>query len=167
MAVLKTVVEHLCQVWMEASPRTVLYSSSCTWQQQGTQWLETNMAFFKMFSFFVTFLLRVRVGVGGVKVRAGPFASVSWCVSLFPPCSTLCIVNMASASLSFWLCCRLPVCFVLTSSGLTGPGLALRQTSTCVCTVLGMWSVPGVDWATGPAEVLPVGRKVKGDFIGI
>lgn len=44
----------------------------------------------------------------------------------------------ASERLCFGPCCCLPVCFVRTSPG-------LRQTSTCVCTVLGMRSVPGVD----------------------
>lgn len=40
-------------------------------------------------------------GVGGrCKGVSRSNASVRWCVGLFPPCSTLCIVNMAAASAS-------------------------------------------------------------------
>lgn len=52
---------------------------------------------------------------------------------------TLCIVNMASARLCFWPCCCLPVCFVLTSSGLTGPRPG-PQTDIHMC-LYGPWDV--------------------------
>lgn len=43
--------------------------------------------------------------------------------------------------------------------------LVFRQTSRHFCMVLGLWSVPGKGWASGLQEVLPVGRKVKGDSL--
>lgn len=70
MAVLKTA---LCQVGQRPVP-AVLLLRSCTQQQQGTQWLETDMAFLTHIS---------------VLYLASRGVSEKWCcVGLFPPCST-------------------------------------------------------------------------------
>ena len=97
--------------------------------------------FFSYFLFSSFFLGQGRGG-SECKGESCSNASMRWCLGLFSPpmLNPLCIVNMATASVSEarLLALLLPCQFVLTSSGLTGPGPALRQTSTCVCTVLGM-----------------------------
>lgn len=103
MAVLKTA---LCRAGQRPVP-AVLLLRSCTQQQQGTQWLETDMAFLTRIS-----VLYLRVGVSR---RSG----VVW--ACFPHAQPLCIVNMAAhlaLVLQVWAGLRLTSTCVCTVLGM-------------------------------------------------
>lgn len=86
------------------------------------------MAFFK--NVFLLFFFCSSVGRwgrggrrGGVKDESRSMPREVVCGSVSPKAQPLSTWRQpASARLCFWPCCCLPVCFVLTSSGLTGPG---------------------------------------------
>lgn len=126
--------------WKPVPERSSIRAHALGSSREHSGWRQIWPFFLKCF--LLSFLREV--GRGGGEDDSCSNASMRWCLGMFPPPSQAQPFALStwrqpvSARLCFWPCCCLPVCFVLTSSGLMGPGPALRQTSTCVCTVLGM-----------------------------